>query len=73
MTMSLWTALHMSYTVSAAAETALKALRAFPEGENAARIGSVTAAYPGKLVVRTPLGGRRVLQKLTGAQLPRIC
>ena len=55
------------------AEEALAALRRFPEGENAARIGSVTAAYPGKLVIRTPLGGRRVLQKLTGAQLPRIC
>ena len=40
---------------------------------NAARVGSVTAAFPGKLVLRTPLGGRRVLQKLTGAQLPRIC
>ena len=55
------------------AEEALRVLRRFPEGENAARIGSVTAAYPGKLVIRTPLGGRRVLQKLTGAQLPRIC
>ena len=55
------------------AEEALRALRSLPEGENAARIGSVTAAFPGKLVLRTPLGGRRVLQKLTGAQLPRIC
>ena len=55
------------------AEEALRALRSLPEGENAARIGSVTAAFPGRLVLRTPLGGRRVLQKLTGAQLPRIC
>ena len=55
------------------AEEALKTLRGFPEGESAAQIGSVTAEYPGKLVMRTPLGGRRVLQKLTGAQLPRIC
>ena len=55
------------------AEEALHVLRRFPEGEGAARIGFVTAAYPGKLVLRTPLGGRRVLQKLTGAQLPRIC
>ena len=55
------------------AEEALRALRSLPEGENAARIGFVTAATPGKLTLRTPLGGRRVLQKLTGAQLPRIC
>ena len=55
------------------AEEALKALRGLPEGESAAQIGSVTSEYPGKLVIRTPLGGRRILQKLTGAQLPRIC
>ncbi len=55
------------------AEAALAALRSLPEGESAAQIGSVTEAFPGKLVMRTPLGGRRVLQKLTGAQLPRIC
>ena len=55
------------------AEEALAVLRSLPEGENAARIGFVTAATPGKLTLRTPLGGRRVLQKLTGAQLPRIC
>ena len=55
------------------AEAALAALRSLPEGENAARIGRVTADFPGKLVIRTPLGGRRILQKLSGAQLPRIC
>ena len=55
------------------AEAALAALRSLPEGADAARIGTVTADYPGKLVLRTPLGGRRVLQKLSGAQLPRIC
>lgn len=51
----------------------LAAMRALPEGENAAVIGRVTARYPGKLVMRTRLGGGRILQKLTGAQLPRIC
>ena len=44
-----------------------------PEGENAAVIGSVSARYPGKLVMNTAFGGSRILQKLTGAQLPRIC
>ena len=52
---------------------ALAAMRACPEGENAALIGTVTANYPGKVTLRTPLGGRRILQKLSGAQLPRIC
>ena len=55
------------------AEKALAAMKSLPEGENAAVIGSVSARYPGKLVMNTAFGGSRILQKLTGAQLPRIC
>ena len=55
------------------ADAVLAAMRACPEGENAAIIGVVTENYPGKVTLRTPLGGRRILQKLSGAQLPRIC
>ena len=51
----------------------LDAMRAAPEGADAAVIGTVTDRYPGRVTVRTALGGRRVLQKLSGAQLPRIC
>ena len=55
------------------AERALAAMRKLPEGENAAQIGAVSAAAPGRVLLKTALGGRRVLQKLAGAQLPRIC
>lgn len=55
------------------AERVLAAMRNCPEGENAAVIGSVTEVFPGRVTLRTPLGGRRILQKLSGAQLPRIC
>ena len=55
------------------AEKVLAAMKRLPEGENAALIGSVSARYPGKLVMNTAFGGSRILQKLTGAQLPRIC
>lgn len=55
------------------AQRVLERMRQLPEGENAAIIGEVTAKYPGKLVLKTALGGGRILQKLTGAQLPRIC
>ena len=51
----------------------LAALRALPGGEGAARIGQVTAARPGQVVLRNAFGGSRILGKLTGAQLPRIC
>ena len=55
------------------ADKVLEAMKKLPEGENAALIGRVTSEYPGKLVMKTQLGGGRILQKLTGAQLPRIC
>ncbi len=55
------------------AEAVLAAMRRVPEGRDAALIGRVTGEIPGRLVLKTPLGGRRILQKLTGAQLPRIC
>ena len=55
------------------AQKVLEAMHSTEEGRDAAIIGTVTDAYPGKLVMGTNYGGRRVLQKLTGAQLPRIC
>ncbi len=56
-----------------AAETALEALRSHEYGREAALIGRVTEAHPGRLVLRTPLGARRVVHMLVGEQLPRIC
>jgi hydrogenase expression/formation protein HypE len=55
------------------AEGLLAVMRALPEGAEAAVIGRVTQEAAGKVVMRTGLGGRRILQKLAGAQLPRIC
>ena len=54
-------------------EKVLSAMHAVPEGRDAAVIGRVTSRYPGRVVMRTSFGGSRVLQKLSGAQLPRIC
>ena len=51
----------------------LDAMRETEEGKNAAVIGRVTESYPGKVVMKTAFGGSRILQKLAGAQLPRIC
>ena len=56
-----------------AAEEALSILRMQPHGKGARRIGTVTDAYPGKVIVRTPYGSGRIAAKLSGAQLPRIC
>lgn len=55
------------------ADKVLAAMRSHELGADAAIIGEVTEHYPGKLTMRTAFGGSRVLQKLSGAQLPRIC
>ena len=57
----------------AAADEALAILRAHPYGRKAAAIGEVVADHPGKVFVRSTVGGMRVVDMLTGEQLPRIC
>jgi hydrogenase expression/formation protein HypE len=42
-------------------------------GSGAAVIGRVTADHPGLVVMRTAIGGTRVVDMLPGDQLPRIC
>jgi hydrogenase expression/formation protein HypE len=56
-----------------AVESALAALRSHPLGQSAAIIGQVTDDYRGRVILQTPYGARRIVQMLTGAQLPRIC
>ncbi|WEN43855.1 Carbamoyl dehydratase HypE [Thauera sp. GDN1] len=56
-----------------AAEAALAALRAHPLGAAAARIGTVVADERRFVQLRTPLGGRRMVDWLAAEQLPRIC
>lgn len=55
------------------ADAALAALRAHTLGANAARIGTVVDDPHRFVQARTPLGGRRMLDWLTGEPLPRIC
>lgn len=55
------------------AEAALEAMRRHPLGAGAARIGRVTEGPAGRVSLRTRLGGQRLLDLLSGEQLPRIC
>lgn len=55
------------------AAKALTIMRRDPLGREARIIGKVTAENPGKVVIRTGLGGHRLLGMLEGEQLPRIC
>lgn len=56
-----------------AAEEALAALRGHPLGREAAVVGEVVAEHPGRVVLESRVGGRRVVDMMTGEQLPRIC
>ena len=55
------------------AEAALAAMQDHPLGRAAAQIGKVTAEHPGRVVMKTVLGGKRLVDMLVGEQLPRIC
>lgn len=59
-----------------AAEQALRTLRAHPLGRHAAIIGEVKAPddrSKGMVLLKTVIGGTRIVDMLAGEQLPRIC
>jgi len=56
-----------------AAPLVLEAMRAHPLGKDAAVIGTVAEGPKGKALLETCIGNRRVLDMLSGEQLPRIC
>ena len=63
----------LAIVARAAADAALEALRTHPLGAGAAIIGEVVGDHPGKVVMRSRIGGLRVVDMLSGEQLPRIC
>ncbi len=52
---------------------ALSLMRQSPHGGQAKTIGSIVSEHPGRVVMRSSVGGRRIVDKLAGEQLPRIC
>lgn len=55
------------------ADAILQLMQEHEKGKHAAIIGEVTDEHPGQVVIRSTIGGRRVVQMLAGEQLPRIC
>lgn len=51
----------------------LDVMRAHPLGGDAKIIGRVMEGNPKKVVLKTLIGGHRILDMLTGMQFPRIC
>ena len=54
-------------------DAVLAAMRSHPLGTSSCRIGQIVASDPGRLVLRTRIGGQRLVTMLRGEQLPRIC
>ena len=55
------------------ANPALEVMHKYKEAAQACQIGTVHAGHPGRVVLETKLGGKRLLDMLEGEQLPRIC
>ena len=54
-------------------EPLLEMLRSLQFGENASIIGEVVSEHPEKVVLKSAIGGKRVVNMQVGEQLPRIC
>ena len=51
----------------------LETLKKHPLGKESRIIGEVTGNHSGKVILNTEIGGKRIINKLVGEQLPRIC
>jgi len=63
----------VAFVPQEAAETVLQAMRKNPYGREAVVIGEVIEGPPGKVLLKTRIGGTRIVSLLTGELLPRIC
>ncbi len=55
------------------ADAVLSAMRGDPLGKDACIIGEVVSDHPGRVIMETRIRGTRIVDMLTGDQLPRIC
>ena len=63
----------VAFVAPADAAKALEILQDQPQGIGARRIGDVRQGQPGLVTLKSRIGARRVLDLLSGEQLPRIC
>ncbi len=63
----------LAFVPASEAGRVLAAIKADAFGREACIIGDVTAGDSGKVFMQTVIGGSRIVDMLTGEQLPRIC
>jgi len=63
----------VTFVPASAAEQTLEIMRSHPAAVGPAIIGTVTPSQPGVVRLRNPLGVERIVDLLSGEQMPRIC
>jgi hydrogenase expression/formation protein HypE len=63
----------VAFIAPADTERALDVLRAYEPSRGACVVATVQAGVAGRVIMKSAIGGRRVIDMLSGEQLPRIC
>jgi len=63
----------VAFVPAAEAERALAIMRSHESGMGACRVGQVLAELPGRVTMKSKVGASRIVDLLSGEQLPRIC
>ena len=64
---------YLAFVPAGRADEALAAMRADPVSRDSRIVGEVVADHPGVVRMVQPFGGSRVVDMMSGEQLPRIC
>ncbi len=63
----------VAFVPAGAADRVLQAMSRHPAAVMPARIGTVTGTHAGTVELRSRFGGGRIVDLLSGEQMPRIC
>ena len=63
----------LAFVPAGVGERAAEILRRYPLGKEAAVIGRAVSEHAGSVIMRTRIGGERIVDVMSGEQLPRIC
>jgi hydrogenase expression/formation protein HypE len=63
----------VAFVDAPSAEAVLRAMRRNPQGRDAALVGYATSSHPGMVLLKTEVGGTRLIDLPFTEQLPRIC
>lgn len=63
----------VAFVPAEAADRVLEIMRSHPAAHGPSIVGTVTGGHPGLVELRGPLGGGRIVDLLSGEQMPRIC